>query len=219
MAIRALIADLGGVLTTPTTPMVRAFTVFQDEVGISFEQFGRAVHGATEELGEHPFHELEKGRISERRFFDLIESQLEAQTGVRPDFRRFREIYFDVLEPNEPMIDLMRELRGSGLRMALLTNNVREWEAHWRSMFPVDEVFELVVDSASVGMLKPDPEIYELTVERLGDGLRAERCLFVDDVDANCEAARLLGMTVVQYREPEQAISEIRQAIAGPSSD
>ena len=60
---------------------------------------------------------------------------------------RFREIYFEALHPNEPMIELMRELKASGLRMAMLTNNVREWEPLWRSMLPVDEIFELVVDS------------------------------------------------------------------------
>ena len=52
--------------------------------------------------------------------------------------------------------------------MAILTNNVREWEPLWRAMLPVDEIFELVVDSAFVGMRKPDPRIYELTLERLG---------------------------------------------------
>ena len=66
--------------------------------------------------------------------------------------------------------------------MALLTNNVREWEPLWRSMLPVDEIFELVVDSAFVGMRKPDPPIYELTIERLGDGIAPRDCLFVDDV-------------------------------------
>ena len=69
----------------------------------------------------------------------------------------FKEIYFEALDPNEPMIELMRRLQSSGLRMALLTNNVREWEPLWRAMLPVDEIFELVVDSAFVGMRKPDP--------------------------------------------------------------
>ena len=70
------------------------------------------------------------------------------------------------------MIDFMAELRGRGLRMALLTNNVREWEPLWRAKLPeLDDIFELVVDSAFVGMRKPEPEIYELTLERLGGGL------------------------------------------------
>ena len=91
------------------------------------------------------------------------------------------------------MIDLMAQLRDEGYRMALLTNNVREWEPLWRAKLPVDEIFETVVDSAFVGMRKPDPEIYLLTVERL-DGISADECLFVDDTEVNCDAARELGM-------------------------
>jgi putative hydrolase of the HAD superfamily len=45
----------------------------------------------------------------------------------------------------------MRELKKTGYRMAMLTNNVREWEPLWRSMLPVDEIFETVVDSGFVG--------------------------------------------------------------------
>ncbi len=66
------------------------------------------------------------------------------------------------------MIDLMRELRAEGRRMAMLTNNVREWEPYWRSMLPVDEIFETVVDSGFVGCRKPESKIYALTLERLG---------------------------------------------------
>jgi putative hydrolase of the HAD superfamily len=126
---------------------------------------------------------------------------------------RFSEIYFRALEPNEPMIELMRDLKGRGLRMALLTNNVREWEPAWRSMLPVDEIFEVVVDSGFVGMRKPEPEIYELTLERLGN-VTATESLFIDDSDVNCEAAAKLGMTAVHYRDPEQAVTEIESALA-----
>jgi putative hydrolase of the HAD superfamily len=121
-----------------------------------------------------------------------------------------RDVYFEHLQPNPAMIDFMRELRGRGLRMALLTNNVREWEPQWRAKLPeIDEIFELVVDSAFVGMRKPDREIYELTLERLGD-VSAEECLFVDDVDVNCETARSLGMHAVHYLDADQAMAEIR---------
>ena len=68
----------------------------------------------------------------------------------------------------------------------MLTNNVREWEPLWRAKLPVDEIFETVVDSAFVGMRKPDHEIYELTLDRL-DGIDAEECLFVDDIELNCD--------------------------------
>ena len=59
-------------------------------------------------------------------------------------------------------------------------------------------------------MRKPDPEIYALTLERLGDGLEPGDCVFVDDVDVNCETARSLGMHAVHYRTRDQAIAEIR---------
>jgi putative hydrolase of the HAD superfamily len=111
------------------------------------------------------------------------------------------------------MVELMRELQGRGLRMALLTNNVREWEPRWRSMVPIDEIFELVVDSAFVGCRKPEPRIYEILLERLG--VEPAGCLFVDDVEVNCEAARELGMTAVHFRENEQAIAEVRAAVDG----
>jgi putative hydrolase of the HAD superfamily len=111
------------------------------------------------------------------------------------------------------MLAVMRELRDRGYRMAILTNNVREWEELWRAKLPVDEIFELVVDSAWVGMRKPDPEIYKLTISRLG-GVAPHECLFVDDNEVNVEAARLLGMTAVHFRSNDQAIPEVR-ALAG----
>jgi putative hydrolase of the HAD superfamily len=112
------------------------------------------------------------------------------------------------------MIELMREIQSSGRRMALLTNNVREWEPLWRGMLPVDEIFELVVDSGFVGMRKPDPAIYELTLERLGGGVTAGDCLFIDDLEINIDAARDLGMTAVHFVDNGQAIVEIREALA-----
>jgi putative hydrolase of the HAD superfamily len=97
--------------------------------------------------------------------------------------------------------------------MALLTNNVREWEPLWRSMLPVDEIFEVVVDSGFVGMRKPEAEIYELTVERLGE-VSAGECVFIDDTELNCDAARELGMTAVAFKSNEQAIAEIEEALS-----
>jgi putative hydrolase of the HAD superfamily len=96
--------------------------------------------------------------------------------------------------------------------MAILTNNVREWEPIWRAKLPVDEIFEVVVDSAFVGMRKPDPEIYELTLERL-DPVAPAECLFIDDTEINCEAAAALGIRPVHFRDNAQAIAEIRSAL------
>jgi putative hydrolase of the HAD superfamily len=208
--MRAVISDFGGVLTNP---LWEAFAGWNAKVGADPGVLGQALQSASEKAGgKHPLYELEKGHMTEAEFIAAIQAELPEQI----HFDGFREIYFSHLHPNEPMIELMRELKGGGMRMALLTNNVREWEPLWRAKLPVDEIFEVVVDSAFVGMRKPEAEIYELTLERLGGGITAADCLFIDDVDVNCDMARELGMQAVHYRSPDQAIAEVR-ALVGDS--
>jgi putative hydrolase of the HAD superfamily len=207
--ITTVISDFGGVLTTP---LVQSFAAVQDETGIPMEELGEAMSRIAEEEGVHPLYELERGKLSEVDFLRKLGDALEPALGHRPELHRFKEIYFEALHPNEAMIELMREARASGRRMAMLTNNVREWEPLWRAKLPVDEIFEVVVDSGFVGLRKPERKIYELTLERL-DGVHAGECLFVDDVDVNCSAARDLGMSAVHYVHNEQAIPEIREAL------
>ena len=201
--IRAIVSDFGGVLTTP---MIEGFLAYQDRTGVSVEALGRAMAQAQERYGEHPLFQLERGEISEEEFGRRLGD------GLPDDFdlRHLREIYFEQLRPNARMIDYMRELRERGLRMALCTNNVREWEPLWRSKLPeLDEIFEVVVDSAFVGARKPEPRIFELTLERLGDGVTFENCLLVDDIQLNCDAAAALGMKTVRFEETEQTIAAI----------
>ena len=82
---------------------------------------------------------------------------------------------------------------------------------HFGKALPVDEIFEEVVDSAFVGCRKPETRIYEMTLERIG--MRAEECVFIDDMEPNIEAARELGFTAVHFQDNEQAIAEIRAAL------
>jgi putative hydrolase of the HAD superfamily len=205
--IRALISDFGGVLTTPLSA---GFLAYQEEAGVSLEELGRAMARAGEAHGEHPLFALERGEIAEAEFARRLGEQL----GDGFDLGRLRQLYFDRIDPNPAMIGYVAELRRRGLRTALLTNNVREWEPLWRAKLPeLDEIFEVVVDSAFVGMRKPERRIYELTLERLGDGLTARECLFVDDLEVNCAAARELGMTAVRFEHAEQAIAELEAAL------
>ena len=206
--IRAVISDFGGVLTSP---LVGTFLAFQEHSGVTLEELGNAMAKlARESDGDHPLFQLEKGEISEADFLRRLGDAL----GGKVELEGFGERYFKHLHPNDEMIELMRRLRDRGLRMALLTNNVREWEPLWRAKLPdIDEIFEVVVDSAFVGMRKPEPGIYELTLERLGDGIVAGDCLFIDDIEANCEMAEELGMTAVHYRDNVQAIAEVEAAL------
>lgn len=206
--IEAVVSDFGGVLTTP---LLSSFMAVQDEIGIDPETLGKAMRKVTEEDGENPLYKMERGEMTEVEFLARLGAGLEPLLDHKPELHRFREIYFEALHPNEPMIELMRELKASGKRMAMLTNNVKEWEPMWRSMLPVDEIFEIVVDSGFVGCRKPEPQIYDLTLERLG--LPAEACLFIDDLPHNVEGAQKAGMTAVHFRDNEQAIAEIRAAL------
>ena len=207
--IKAIISDFGGVLTTP---LIQSFMAFQDQTGITTETLGKAMHAAAEANGENPLFEMERGEITEVAFLEILTDSLEPLLGHRPEMHRFKEIYFEALEPNPAMIELMRDLKGEGFQMAMLTNNVREWEPFWRSMLPVDEIFETVVDSGFVGCRKPESKIYGLTLERIGRS--GADCLFIDDVLVNIEGARKAGLNAVHFQDNEQAIPEIRAALA-----
>ncbi len=208
--IEAVISDFGGVLTSP---LLDAFSAFQDSSGISLEQLGLAMAAIAGRDGKNPLFELETGRMSESEFLGSLAAELSAQQGREVQLHGFGERYFQHLRPNDEMIAYMRDLSGRGYRLAICTNNVREWEQRWRATLPVDELFEVVVDSAFVGTRKPEKRIYELTLERLG--IDPPAALFVDDVELNCQAARELGMGAVWFRSNEQAIAEIEAALDG----
>ena len=208
--VRAVISDFGGVLTTP---LFHAFARFQADHGIPLEALGKAMVRAAEERGgENPLYALERGEMPEPEFLRIVGEAVGEQVGRPVSMERFAETYFEQLDPNEELIAHLRALKSErGVRLAMLTNNVREWEARWRSMLPVDELFEVVVDSAFVGMRKPDPAIYELTLARLD--LPAEACVFLDDLEVNCEAARALGMAAIRFESTPQAIAELDAAL------
>jgi putative hydrolase of the HAD superfamily len=207
--IEAVVSDFGGVLTTPLLP---ALLALQDEIGLSRGAFGEALHASQAKDGVNPLFAMERGEITEAEFLRRLGEELAPILGHTPHLHRFRELCLGGLEPNPEMIDLLQELKAGGLRMAMLTNNVREWEPVWRPKLPVDEIFETVVDSGFVGCRKPEPEIYRLVLSRLD--LPAEACLFIDDLEVNIEAARTLGFHAVHFRDNEQAIGEIHAALS-----
>jgi len=211
--IQAIISDFGGVLTTP---LLGSFARFQERVGIPAESLRVAMQAIEARDGENPLFGLERGEVTEAHFFGTLGAEISAQLGREVHLGDFAEHYFSGLDPLPPMIEYLGEVKARrGIRLALLTNNVREWEPRWRAMLPVDELFELVVDSAFVGMRKPDPRIYELTLSGLG--LPAEACAFVDDLEPNIVAARELGLHAVHFADAEQAIGEL-ETLLGPAA-
>jgi putative hydrolase of the HAD superfamily len=203
--IRAVVSDFGGVLTAP---LMEGFARFQADTGVAPEAFGAALARATDANGgRNPLFELEVGAIGEDEFLAALERELETGLGRPVALHGFGERYMNALDANDELFARYRALHADGLRFALLTNNVREWEPYWRAKLPIDDIFETVVDSAFVGVRKPDPAIYAIVLERLG--LAAEECAFVDDIAVNVEAARALGFAVVHFRDTPQAIAEL----------
>ncbi len=209
MAIRAVISDFGGVLTTP---LLGGFLALQEHSEIAPQQFGIALAALSVARGENPLHALESGRLGEPEFMAVISKELTAQLRRPVSLAGFGEQFLSGLAPNEPFLDHLRALRADrGLRLAICTNNVREWSARWQAMIP-RELFEVVVDSSKVGTRKPDPRIYEVTLAELG--LTAAETAFVDDLEENVTAAATLGMRAVWFQSTEQAIADLEAALA-----
>ncbi len=207
--IEAVISDFGGVLTSP---LLDSFVAFQNSSGIPLEELGKAMMAVAARDGANPLFELELGRMSEARFLAALSEQLSRQLSRQIELESFGQRYFENLHPNERMISYMHDLRARGYRLAICTNNVREWEPLWRAKLPVEEIFDVVVDSAFVGTRKPERRIYEITLERLG--VPAERAALIDDLEHNCQAAQAMGLTAIWFRDTEQAIADVEAALA-----
>jgi putative hydrolase of the HAD superfamily len=199
-----LVCDFGGVLSTP---LEASFRYWSEATGVALEDLGRALEAQAERDGAHPLHRLERGEVAESEFLDGIAREL----GGDVDMSSFADLYFEHLGINERLLAWLRERHAGGLRMALCTNNVREWEPRWRTMLPVDELFETVVDSAFVGTRKPEPRIYEIVLERID--VDPAVCVFLDDFEVNCEGARAAGMRAVHFRENAQALPELEREL------
>jgi putative hydrolase of the HAD superfamily len=207
--ISAVISDFGGVLTKP---LMNAFNRVQDDMDLPIEAYGPAFEYSLEHDGVHPLFALERGEITEPEFMARLERAFTAVLGREVSLNGFGEQLMAAMEPNQELFDHYTQLRRErDLRFALCTNNVREWESRWRALLPIDDLFEVVVDSAFVGTRKPEPEIYAITLERLG--MPAEACVFVDDLQPNVDAARTAGMHGIVHRDTAQTIAELESLL------
>ncbi len=189
MKIEAILFDLGGVFTDSPFGVMDEIS---RELGSTKEQVLGIIFGAYHEDTDHPWHRLERGELSlEIARQEIIE--IGAQRGLDVDpFEVLRRIGSGGFEDRLPLVERTRRLRSEGYKTALVTNNFAEVRAGWRAMLPIDELFDVVVDSSEVGMRKPDPAIYHHALELLG--AQAEHSVFLDDFAGNVDAAVRLGM-------------------------
>jgi putative hydrolase of the HAD superfamily len=172
-------------------------------------------HGDHDE--EPDWHLLEKGQLDIATYFERMSEKAPKLLGKPIDMESYGRFWRSTAPGVHWMtVHKMRELKSSGYRIGLLTNNVKEFGDNWRAMFPIVELCDDVVDSSRVGMRKPERAIYELTCERLA--IKPSEAIFVDDNADNIAAAREYGMEVVHFVDPWIAIDEIDAIIERRSS-
>jgi len=206
--IEAVIFDLGGVLSSTGRPSDVARRFPHDPIEIVLE----VVMGDYGHDTDHPWHRLERGEISMVDYRDSL-AELVMKAGLTPVPDSSTETRSEDLfrfEPCEPMIELVHDLRSAGIKVSVLTNNIREFRPLWWSMIDFSSVFDDVVDSHEVGLRKPNPAIYELALQRLNT--KPQSTAFLDDAVSNVKAANMVGLHGIWVeRDPQPAISAVRQ--------
>jgi len=196
VTIRAILFDFAGVLTS--SPWAALAEVGGGDLEL--------IIGSYEEDTDHPWHQVERGEMTILDWVSAV-TELGRAKGVEVDFSPLRALLGD-LTVHDPIVDHVRALREQGYQLALVTNNVREGAAAWRSLVPVDELFDVVVDSSEVGMRKPNPAIYHHALAELG-GIPPQEAVFLDDTPGNVEGAQRAGLHAILVETPEQAIKDL----------
>jgi epoxide hydrolase-like predicted phosphatase len=204
-SIEAVLWDFGGVFTA--SPFV-AIDNYAESQGVDRGHLMEVIFGSYDVDTDHPWHRCERGELALADAFAEI-SATATDAGMRFDagelFGGMANDSFD----RTVVIDAVRATRSRGIRTAVVTNNVREYGKTWRSMIPVDELFDTIVDSCELGVRKPNPTIYQIALERLGVE-DPSRAVFLDDFEGNVVAARNLGLHgIVVTPDPRPALDEL----------
>ena len=206
--LRAAIFDVGGVLTV--SPVKRIID-FSNEHGISDETRIRIFSH-----GESPWSRFERSELDPQSFaaeFDI--ALAEATEPARISGEAFMKFFFQGFAPRPEMLAVVAALQGQ-VKLGCITNNVARDEAPRTrtSGLDVHSIFDVVIESAKVGMRKPDPRIYRLACDALG--VAPQEAVFLDDIGQNLKGARALGMATIRVDDTLSAIDELEEALGIP---
>jgi putative hydrolase of the HAD superfamily len=205
----AVLWDFGGIFTASPFVAVEAYARAQD---VEFDVFAEVVFGAYDTDTDHVWHQLERGEVAFLEALVRIQSDAEA-AGFRFDTGELLSMMVVDQVDRSAVVDAVRSVRSKGLRTAIVTNNIREFGDAWRALIPLDELFDVVVDSCEEGVRKPDPAIFRTALERLDVGDPA-RAIFLDDFAGNVAAARGMGMHgILVGEDPASALAELRALV------
>ncbi|MFF2166634.1 HAD family hydrolase [Streptomyces sp. NPDC058175] len=206
--VEAVVFDYGGVLTGPVRDSIAAWI---EADGIERDSFSRTLKAWLSRNAEDgtPIHRLETGELTVAEFDVLLAAELDTDDGSAVDPIGVLARLFAGMRPDPAMFELASELRGLGVRVALLSNS-------WCNTYPrerIDALFDPVVISGEVGLRKPLAPIYRLTLDRLG--VPADRVLFVDDAEPNVLGARAVGMQALRHTDGDTTWAALADLIPG----
>lgn len=206
--LEAIFWDVGGIFSARPVDVVATIA---PRVGTTADQLFATVFGDYGADTDHPWHRLERGEIDLATGWGEMQTRLDA-AGIELTLADLFGAFGDDPTDRSIVPDTLVELHAAGVRMGIITNNVREFSGGegggWHSIVPM-EAISVVVDSSAVGIRKPDPAIFRHALAEMG--VDAGSAAFVDDMPANVEAARGVGMHgVVMGADPAAAMSELR---------
>jgi epoxide hydrolase-like predicted phosphatase len=201
--IRAVIFDWGGVIQT--LPGRGRADEWERRLALAPGTLAQVLWGDLQDR-------LMVGAITNDEYLQQVADGLGFPSAEAAD--RFTDEFYSVVQLNEEVVSAVRTLRGR-YKVALLTN---AWPDADRLLFEkqgidVHAEFDVYVNSADVGLRKPDPAIYLLTLERLD--VAPQEAVFLDDGERNVGAARALGIHAIHVTDPAAAITELEEFLAG----
>jgi putative hydrolase of the HAD superfamily len=207
MTLRALIVDVGGVLTTPVSG---SFAKFCESEGLLLDDLRAAVG---ELLGvhddDHPVAQLEMGLMEVGPFETWLCDELNKALGTSIASEGVGRRLVTNVELEQRMFDAVAKARAAGVRVGMLSNS---WgNTDYGALV---DLFDGVVISGAEGMRKPDARIYRLAAERVG--AEPSECVFVDDVTRNVDGAIAVGMQAIHHTDPDVTIPELESLLGLP---
>ena len=203
--IEAVIWDFGGVLTT--SPF-EAFARFESERGLPMDIIRRT--NAANHL-ENAWAKFERAEVDLEAFDQLFAAESLA-FGAEVRGKEILPLLAGDLRPE--MVKALK-IVGAELKTGCITNNLPAnaiGSLGGRSLYVAEvmALFDHVIESAKIGLRKPDPRIYQMMVEALHVDPKA--CVYLDDLGVNLKPAREMGMTTIKVLNAPQAIAELEAA-------
>ncbi|MBR0875799.1 putative hydrolase of the HAD superfamily [Bradyrhizobium japonicum] len=205
MTIEAVIFDFGGVLTS--SPF-EAFARYETERGLPVDIIRRT--NATNHL-ENAWAKFERAEVDIDTFDKLFAEESRA-LGAEVRGRDVLPLLQGDLRPE--MVEVLKRIKAQ-FKTGCITNNLPAnaiGSMTGRSLYiaEVMVLFDHVIESAKIGLRKPDPRIYEMMVETLK--VDPKKCVYLDDLGVNLKPAREMGMTTIKVTSGAQAIAELETA-------